>query len=193
MYTENNEIDQDRVRDTIEHFEKFGYVMFPQNKKTYEWINKKKKSGLVFEAGCGMGLGSYIVNATLATDKLEKNIKFAQELYPRLNFKTWDISIPRSDKFDVVVCVEAIEHIKNYRQGIKNLITIATKEVWISTPNRKASNENQPTNPYHVKEFTPEEILEMIGDYKVKILDWDTFKEVGTDTKISPLVYHITL
>ena len=66
------------------------------------------------------------------------------------------------------MCVEAIEHIGNYKQAIKNLIASATKEVWISTPIQDKP-EYPPSNPYHVREFTRDEFLELIGDYKVDI------------------------
>ena len=197
-YKENPEREQDRFEDTFDHFKRFGFVLFPQNKRIYENLYKLIWGRSVLEAGCGQGTGTAILSrATTAniigTDKIEKNIKFAKELYSWIDFEVWDISKnPFRKKKDVVICVEAIEHIKNYRQAIKNLINSAKKEVWISTPN-KLETENQPSNPFHVKEFTVKEMLEMIGNYKVKILHWDTFEVLDENTKVNPLVYYIKL
>lgn len=199
-YKENPEKPQDRFEDTFDHFNRFGFVLFPQNKKIYQNLHKLRFQMWdysILEAGCGQGTGTAILRQAdcdiIGTDKLERNVKFAKELYSWIDFEVWDIAeSPFREKKDIVICIEAIEHIKNYRQAIKNLIASAKKEVWISTPNR-ILEENQPSNPFHVKEFTIEEMLEMIGDYKVKIFHWDTFKELPLPTKVDPLVYRITL
>ncbi|GAG77899.1 unnamed protein product, partial [marine sediment metagenome] len=100
MHQINPEIDQDRVEDTIDHFNKFGYVMFPQQVKIYENIKEKiGNSGEILEAGCGNGLGTAILGHSnrfyvYGTDKLGKNIKFASCLYPWIKFREWDINYP---------------------------------------------------------------------------------------------------
>lgn len=173
----NKELDQDRVFDTFDHYKRFGFVLFPENKQAYNFIKDKVK-GSVLEAGCGQGTGAYIIGADIATDKLEKNIKFARELYPNIEFDVWDISKePYKKKADTVVCVEAIEHVEDVKSAIKNMIASANKEVWFSTPNRK---DEHPDNPYHVREYSKEEMLELIGDYKVEVV------EIG-----SSALYHI--
>lgn len=202
-YRENKEIDQDRVTDTVDHFNRYGTVLFPENRRMYEGISDRlKHADTVLEAGCGNGVGFNIlltraftngkmIMAACASDKLERNVKFAHELYPYYTFATWDLNTgPFSRQFDVVVCIEAIEHVKNYRAAIKNLIDSAKKEVWITTPNRRRSDEEKPSNPYHVREFYPEEMLEMIGAKRVEILN-EKFEVVEASTKESPLVYHI--
>ena len=175
MYKENKERDQDRTQDALDHFKQWGFVIFPENQKIYEYVAHNLKGDTGLEAGCGNGVGSGIIASGVnllkytATDKLERNVKFAKALFPWINFDIWDISqIPYKERFDSVVCVEAIEHIGNYKQAIKNLIASATKEVWISTPIQDKP-EYPPSNPYHVREFTRDEFLELIGDYKVDI------------------------
>lgn len=174
MYKENEEKDQDRAFDAYDHFKKFGYILFPENKKIYEYIAKNCADGFILEAGCGNGVGSGILqhntrSPIIATDKLESNIKFAKELYSYIEFGVWDIGEEAyHTKHDVVVCVEAIEHVKKYKEAIKNLIASAKNEVWISTPIVE-NPERPPSNPYHVREFTEQEFLELIGDYEVEI------------------------
>ena len=166
---ENKEMNQDRVFDTFDHFKRWGKVLLKDNREVYDIIKEKRAEGTLLEAGCGIGTGSLIIGTDMATDKLSDNIRFARELYPTLNFDTWDIGeSPYKEKYDVVVCVEAIEHVKKYREGIKNLIASARKEVWISTPCPQVP-ESPPTNQYHVREFTEQEFISLT-DKKVEVV-----------------------
>lgn len=203
----NPEIDQDRVFDTVDHFNKFGYVMFPEQVQIYRNIAEYIAGKEVIEAGCGNGLGTAILQQKtgyiLGTDKLDNNIKFAKCLYPWILFHQWDINEPWDSnepsilpKSQVCVCIEAIEHVANPQQAIKNLIDAATEEVWISTPNGRGKK-RPPDNPYHVQEYTPQEMIKMIHSYPgkaaIQILHWKTFEVVDINTKVNPLVYRIEL
>ena len=203
MYKDNPEKDQDRANDCLEIFEQTGDVLYEQNHKVYEGIAIMVHGKTVLEAGCGMGKGSYILaehNKVIGTDKLDKNIKFAQALYQRIYFDKWDLNgEPYPIKHDVVVCVETIEHVENWKRALANLIESATEEVWISTPNRNVLNQEGPDNPYHVHEFETKEMIDLISLLggtrikKIELLHWDTFAELPVDTKVHPIVYHICL
>lgn len=194
---ENKERDQDRVHDTLDHFQRFGFVMFPQNMKMYENIARMIAGKWTLEAGCGMGLGTAILSQSttqiIGTDKLRRNVDFAKALYPWIKFDTWDLaSGPYSGTpFPVVVCLEAIEHVKNYREGLKNLM-LSGKEVWVSAPN---STESPPSNPFHIREFTPAEMVALIKEIdpqrEVEALHWDTMSPVPPNSDASPIIYHI--
>lgn len=201
----NPEIDQDRVFDLVDTFDKYGYVMFPQQRSIYKHLDRETQELTILEAGCGNGVGTallskrYYPNSDLpyffttgivGTDKLQRNVDFATALYPWIVFTTWDINEPTSLWADAVVCVETIEHVANPRDAIKNLISAARRDVWISAPNG-TGKDHPPSNPYHVSEYTPKEMLEMIGNHKTTILDWETFSPVEPDSLVDPLVYHI--
>lgn len=200
-YKENVQLSQDKVKETFELFHKTGQVIYPENERIYynlsERINSHKH---VLEAGCGIGLGSAIMyfsnNNIIATDKKRKTVAFASRLYPWLNFDIWDVSIePYKTKADIVIAIEVIEHIKDYQTAFNNLLASTLKELWISTPNRLNKNigQDNPANDYHVKEFTPQEIIEFAGDkYNVEIFDWSTFRLLPINTDITPLIYQIT-
>lgn len=195
MYTENSERDQDRVFDVFDHYKRFGYIMFKQNRRIYTHISgmfghSAQRDWTILEAGCGTGQGAYLLKPNLATDVSEGNVKFAKELYPDLNFDVWDIGAhPWKEPYDVVVCVDAIEHTKRYKEAFRNLMDSATRHLIISTPNRRSDNATQPSNPFHVREFYPEEVLEFMGP-NTRIHHWDTFEELTPDTSVSPLIYH---
>lgn len=210
--TVNPEIDQNRVFDTVAHFERFGCVMFPEQVTIYENIGRNLASSFVIEAGCGNGLGTALLSQwshieyILGTDKLLANINFARCLYPWLNFKVWNInndfeSVGDSIEVEVsIVCVETIEHVADPLQAIKNLINAAQKDVWISTPNG-LGKKKPPENPFHVCEYTPKEMLSIIREAQddsqtlsqPDILHWKTMEKLSVETTVDPLIYRIKL
>lgn len=195
---------QDRAADMLDTFNRYGTAMFRQQRAIYEHLGEKLNGFDVLDAGCGAGLGTLKlgVEAT-GSDKYERNVKFAKELYPWLNFVVWDFSKPWShrwpsgNRFHTVVCVEALEHANDPRRCITNLAAAATRELWISTPNGNKPDRSAgapPDNPHHVAEYTPAEMVEMLRQHgAVTIHDWETFKEVGVKTDIDPLVYRVQL
>lgn len=192
----NPEIDQDRAFDLLDHFEKFGYVMFSEQQRIYQHLAEELEGRIILEAGCGNGVGSAMLDRTahtfLATDKLLKNVKFAKQLYPWIDFRVWDINGPLTVDFtaEVVVCVEMFEHVANPEKAIRNLIEMATREVWISTPNGRGKP-RPPKDPFHVYEYTTGEILELVGDLQVTIRDGVNWRIDYLDTRADPLVYQI--
>ena len=179
----NPEINQDRVHDLFDHFDKYGYGMFPQQVEIYQDIAERIRGKSVIEAGCGNGLGTAVLErkaaSIIGTDKLQKNVDFANVLYPWIPFETWDINESTSLRASVVVCIETIEHVRNPSDAIRNLLLASHEEVWITTPNGE-DKERPPNNPYHVQEYTQKEILDMIEwGYNVNVSGKD------------PLVYHI--
>jgi SAM-dependent methyltransferase len=203
MSTVNPELDQDRAFDLYDTYRKYGYAMFPQQRRIYEQIAEKVSKKTVLEAGCGNGTGSAMLwlssKGFCATDKLEINAQFALELYPWIEFDTWDISKPWKDEWrpQVVVAVEVIEHVADVANAIKNLIDAATEEVWISTPNGKGKPK-PPSNPYHCAEFTVDEMISMFYEAApscgFKVYAWDDLTKLGPlDTDANPLVFHVRL
>ena len=219
----NPEIDQDRT-DIVEMFDKYGYVMFPQQRAIYKHIQKTiGRSDAVLEAGCGHGLGTAILEQSetdayvCGTDKLPRNVNFASQLYPWIGFCVWDINnpvpapLPRpfdwvpvdEPYFTTVVAVEVIEHVANPTEAIRNLIDVCKDTLWMSTPNGAVTNENPPSNTFHVSEYTPEQMYLMIRDAAtiagitmlgIRTRHWETFEQLDDYNKdVNPLVYEITL
>lgn len=195
----NSEKSQDRVQDTIEHFDRYGDVMFRQQRTIYNHLAEVVKGKSVLEAGCGNGLGTAMLERTanqiLGTDKELRNVDFANALYPWITFATWDITQPSFTNSQIVIAVEVLEHITNSALAIKNLFDAADEEVWISTPNG-TDRARPPDNPYHVCEYTPEEMLQWIRvsigeEMLVSLYDWRTFNTVSPEDPGDPVVYRI--
>lgn len=190
----NPEKDQDRVFDLFEMFEKHKQIMFHQQLHIYNKLATEVKGKSVLELGCGTGLGTAIMSRTaksiLATDKGENNIKFAQLTYPWIPFYVVDLNYTYCYSADIVVCVEALEHVTNVELALKTMFNAANEKVWLSTPNGNGKK-RPPENPYHVQEYTTEEMLRMLKGHVVIIRAWDTWEEVSVSTKVDPLVYEV--
>lgn len=191
----NPEIDQDRAFDLLDTFEKHGCIMFAQQQKVYAHLSRMVAGSTVLEAGCGSGIGTAILSRmtiqTIGTDKLARNVEFARCLYPWLDFREWDICHPTDLRAHIIVCVEAFEHVRDPEKAIDNLLSATREKLWISTPNG-TGKPRPPENPYHVCEYTPEEILDMIPrNTPVTIRNAITWEIVDIRTEADPLVYQI--
>ena len=145
----------------------------------------------VVDVGCGMGVGSNVLSLEAdfvwGIDKNEKSIKFAQEAFTRVKngiYYSSQVTFDHMDilkdtreflKFDVVVAIEIIEHIYDYKLFLETLIKKFDKrkegyeatEYFISTPNRNNRNikNDKPHNKYHCREWTSFEYLAILKEY----------------------------
>ncbi len=151
----------------------------------------------VVDVGCGSGAGANIISqeadVVWGIDKNLKSIEFAREIFTRikngiyynsqLTFDNVDIVEDQREfqQFDVVVAIEIIEHIDDYKAFLENIIKkFARKdkgggwvqgagrtEWFISSPNRnhdKISNV-QPGNKFHVREWRSQEFHAVLSEY----------------------------
>lgn len=66
-----------------------------------------------------------------------------------------------SGYFDVVTCIDVIEHIPDYEHAIEDMIRVSKRVVLLSTPNRRPENtrpDGRPKNYWHLREWTYEEL-----------------------------------
>lgn len=73
-----------------------------------------------------------------------------------------------SDKFDIIISFETIEHIKDYTKFLVELKRILKKKgkIIISTPNKLITSPHCtiPLHDYHIKEFTIDEFRELLSE-----------------------------
>ena len=152
------------------------------------------------EYGCGIGVGSYLLARSAhlfrASDVSQAHVEYASCLYPDLLFTQHDlITGPLDGSFEIAVAVELIEHIEEDETALRNLLD--SPEVWLSTPNRRAPGMGQerPNNSFHVREYGPDELIEkmrpFLRDRAVTLHEPKTFDVLSTDTKCTPVVYHV--
>jgi len=76
-------------------------------------------------------------------------------LYDGLNLEFPD------GEFDVVTCVDVLEHVEHYGRFLDELLRVSRKGVFISTPNRRREytrRDGRPRNPWHLREWTRDEL-----------------------------------
>lgn len=149
-------------------------------------LNKyAKENGKVLDVGFGLGYGLNILaiksKKVSGVDVDKKVYEYCQEtvtgrnprldylgIYDgyRLNFK--------SNTFDIVTCVDVIEHVEDYDKLIKEMLRVSKKGVFISTPNRRPEFTNPdgtPKNYWHLREWSHKEFNDIIK--KFGKIDWN--------------------
>ncbi len=134
----------------------------------YKFAKEFVKDKAVLDLACGEGYGSFLLSSSakkvLGIDIDSETIKHASLKYLKDNLKFISGSmtnIPLSGEkiFDIIVCFEAVEHIKEQEQFIKEVKRLVKEDgiLIISTPNTyiysQKSDYNIFKNPFHLKEM----------------------------------------
>ena len=208
--------DKDQVMTNIAQFFKTNTLLFPPTRYMYAMvkdymIEKTQKHAqfskhiwkpTVVDVGCGSGVGTNILSweadFVWGIDKNEMSVNFARQAFTRekngiyyssqVMFDAFDIIKETRDTqwFDIVVAIEIIEHIKDYKTFLETIIGKFAKrdkkgqfvgnkddefytgtEFFISTPNRTHPKlgDDKPKNQYHVREWTQEELVAVLSHY----------------------------
>jgi SAM-dependent methyltransferase len=127
----------------------------------------------VLDLGSGEGYGSAILAETaadvLGVDIDAEAIEHARRTYarPNLRFEIGSIealgTIP-DDAFDVVVCFEVIEHVREHDPVIAAVRRVLSPGgvFLVSTPDRDRYNAGRPPNPFHVRELSRDELCALL-------------------------------
>lgn len=195
--------DKEQVMANLVLFQKHGFLIWHPTRTMYEFIKNycitKATSHpqypkfiwkpTIVDVGCGCGVGSNILSQEAdfvwGIDKNESSVKFAQEAFTRVKngiyynsqvtFDQFDLIKDgrETQKFDVVVAIEVIEHVYDYKAFLKNLTRFDNSsaenptEYFISTPNRanKHIQKDKPYNKYHVREYTGTEFHAVLSEF----------------------------
>lgn len=212
--------DKEQVAANLTLFQRNGVLLWHPTRTIYQFIYnhciKKSTSHpqypkfiwkpTIVDVGCGSGVGSNILSQEAdfvwGIDKNAQSIKFAKEAFTRVkngiyynaqvSFDEFDVVKENREtmKFDIVCCIEVIEHIDDYKTFLKQLVTkFDTKnpnnptEYFFSTPNRnnKSISKIRPENKYHVREWTGTELHAVLSEF---FRDIEFFSSAGEPTSI---------
>jgi SAM-dependent methyltransferase len=130
----------------------------------------------VLDVACGSGYGTGYMAETGArsvtgVDVSMMAVRYARDWYgncPGTGFLCADgVGLPFVEgSFDVVVSFETLEHIRPYRKFLLDCRRVLREDACliVSTPNRRIFSPDvaRPPNPFHVKEFWPDEFRRLI-------------------------------
>lgn len=138
------------------------------------YIAKGYVGGDLLEIGCGEGRGvgllrDHVENYT-GIDKISEVVEKLSIQFPEANFNQSVIpplSFP-DDNFDSIISFQVIEHIKDdkgYLEEISRVLKPGAIAL-LTTPNIKMSLSR---NPWHIREYTAEELTELCTPYFSKV------------------------
>lgn len=146
---------------------------FQRHVVAYELAAARAAGRRVLDAGCGEGYGlamlaergaSSVVGADLDDAVIRHIVATYARQDPRIEAVACELmSLPYDDEtFDLVVSFQVIEHVHDVPGYLASLYRVCERggETLIATPNRLTftPGSDTPTNPFHVREFTAEEL-----------------------------------
>ena len=158
--------------------------MHPENGLLIEHIARYKfaskyAQGRVLDFACGVGYGAEVLLAMgegikeiVGVDIDARSIEYARITYdyPQTNFFVGDATDERViqilGKFDTIISMETVEHIKDDYQFVHNLKKLLKEDgtLVISTPFGQGRDE-ECSNPYHYRQYTEEEFRDLLSSF----------------------------
>lgn len=145
----------------------------------YSWAARLAPGRRVLDAGCGLGYGSRMLRRAGASEVVGVDIAAgvieaaARGDEPGLRFEVGDLNgLDFEDgHFDLVVCLEVIEHVHDQRRLIAELSRLLSPEgiLVVSSPNRTVY---VPGNPHHVHEYLPDELHAALAESLEHVRLW---------------------
>lgn len=134
---------------------------------------RKLKPNTVLDVGCGEGFTlmrlhkEKIGKKLSGIDNMEQAIKLGKKLHPQFKIEKGDIyKLPYKDNsFDLVLCMEVLEHLENPVAALKELKRVSKKYVLLSVPNEPL---------FTIQRFFRGQNIKKLGSHPEHIQHWST-------------------
>jgi ubiquinone biosynthesis O-methyltransferase len=151
--------------------------IYQEHLERYRFACHYVKDLVVLDAACGAGFGSRMMSdfakQVYGIDISKESVEYAKEKYSNKNIVYEQMDVAKitypENFFDVVVSFETIEHVPEPEKFLNEIQRVlkAKGRLIISTPNvEKAGKGKQVLSAFHIKEFTLEEILALLRNFK---------------------------
>ena len=147
------------------------------HRRLYEFALQYVEGKRVVDVGCGEGYGSAMLagraTSVVGVDISEEAVAHAAAKYSLENVEfrcapAERLSLPDAS-FDVLVCLEVIEHARDYVAAVEEMRRVLHPEgtLILSTPNKNVTSPRRPMplNIYHLHEFTIREARGLLRRY----------------------------
>lgn len=125
----------------------------------------------VLDFGCGSGykLLKYFSEYDTVGAELSPAYEYLQEQYPERKWIRSDFSMPPEGHFDLVICIDVIEHLKNPDDLLGFFLKLDFDYLLISTPDRERlgflASFGPPNNLHHIREWGKQEFVDYVSGY----------------------------
>lgn len=145
----------------------FGSLLEAEHVARYRWAARMVQDRSVLDVACGTGYGVVILRrggarTIVSADLSHDALRFGVSSYSILPVRADANLLPVRDAvFQVVVSLETIEHLDDQEGFAQEVYRVLRPggHFLVSTPNSRRSSG---TNPYHVHEFTLEELSDLL-------------------------------
>lgn len=162
------------VRSTLDKVKK-GVLM--RYKEALKYVTDRNE---ILDLGCGVGYGCYILSEkakrVVGIDDSQETINYAKKHWSRKNveYQCKDVFEVKG-KYDTVVALEIIEHIRDTKELFKKLSEVAKDMLILSVPHTSRVIKKTASN-FHWKHFTEEEIINCLIYAGFKVEKIETLK-----------------
>ena len=185
---------------------------YPDHWERYEFAGSYALSRRVLDVACGCGYGTALLSKksgikALGLDLDGEAINWAKYHYGKFaeyiqvdQDEYWPL---KNKKFDLVVSLETIEHVPNPKTFLNAIYNALQPNgiLVLSTPCNETETRFKPTNPFHLREYTWDELGELVTE-KFKIqsrwsqcsnssLAWDNLKSTKTSSQTINMIKKI--
>ena len=132
----------------------------------------------VLDYGCGTGYGAFILaekaNKVTAVDVSMEALKYARDHHASDNIVFTTPEKVSSERYDVITMFQVIEHIADAKRTLTEIKSLLYSDGYllISTPdktNRLLGFIQNPWNVFHIREFSPGSLSEMLSRYFTRV------------------------
>jgi len=206
VYKENPELEDDMVEALFRRWRKGKFLLARPQRQIYENIASKVIGTEVCDVGSGSGLGTVILaqeaKSVVGIEKVPDSAEFSRKCFPLKNVRFLNEDIVKcslaSESFDMVVAIEVIEHIADYRGALVQMSRILRRPgtLYISSPNRNSKARGEPSSmgpprlKHHVREWTAGELRDALLPHfsSVDFYDYTLVHLLTAETLVSPIV-----
>lgn len=147
----------------------------------YQFVRRSFSGQRLLDVGCGLGVGAAALSSAFAEVLgIDQSADAVAEARARratstLTFETVDEYLGRArPAFDVVTCLEVIEHTTAQRELLELCRSAVRDEgaVIVSTPNKRWTTKRKIENPFHIKELERDEFFDLTRSVFPHVAEW---------------------